>query len=50
MSEDEITRGVLKALQEQERRRSEGTARSLLAGVAILAVFFVAFILVVTYG
>ncbi|MEV4042813.1 MULTISPECIES: hypothetical protein [unclassified Streptomyces] len=50
MNEDEIARGVARGLQAHERRRAEGQARSLLAGLAILATVFVAFIVVVTYG
>ncbi|MFE5863212.1 hypothetical protein ACFQ77_22075 [Streptomyces virginiae] len=50
MNEDEIARGVARGLQAHEHRRAEGQARSLLAGLTILAAMVVAFIVVVTYG
>ncbi|GHH54796.1 hypothetical protein [Streptomyces candidus] len=50
MTEDEIARGVARGLQAHERRRAEGQARSLLAGLAILMAATVAFIVLVTYG
>lgn len=50
MTEDEIARGVARGLRAHEQHRTEGQARSLLAGLAILAGLFVAFIVVVTYG
>ncbi|RPK32416.1 hypothetical protein EES39_38680 [Streptomyces sp. ADI92-24] len=50
MNEDEIARGVARGLQAHERHHAEGQARSLLAGLAILAAVAVAFIVLVTYG
>ncbi|WP_166625822.1 hypothetical protein [Streptomyces sp. VN1] len=50
MTEDEIARGVARGLQMHEHRRAERQARSLLAGLAILAMVAIAFIVVVTYG
>ncbi|WP_203854993.1 hypothetical protein [Streptomyces rubradiris] len=50
MNEDEIARGVARGLQEHERRRAEGNARSLLAGVALLGLGMIFFIWLVTYA
>ncbi|RAJ47866.1 hypothetical protein K388_07103 [Streptomyces sp. KhCrAH-43] len=50
MTEDEIARGVARGLQDYERRRAEQQGRSLLAGLAMLALVAVTFIVVVTYG
>ncbi|WP_371801562.1 hypothetical protein OHA38_43380 (plasmid) [Streptomyces sp. NBC_01732] len=50
MNEDEIARGVSRGLHDHERRRAEGNARSLLAGLAIMSLLVVGFIVLVTYG
>ncbi|MFE5847575.1 hypothetical protein ACFQ7N_38750 [Streptomyces niveus] len=50
MNDDDIARGVSRALRDQERRQAEGSAHSVLAGVAILAILLVGFIVLVSYG
>ncbi len=50
MKEDEIARGVARGLREYERCRAEGGARSLLAGVTVLALGMIFFIWLVTYA
>ncbi|MFF1733705.1 hypothetical protein [Streptomyces sp. NPDC058247] len=50
MNEDDIARGVARGLHEHERRRAEGNARSLLAGLGIMVALFLFFIWLVTYA
>jgi hypothetical protein len=50
VNEDEIARGVARGLHQHEMRRAQGTNRSLLAGLLVLAAFSIGFILLVTYG
>ena len=45
-----VARGVRRGLQEHERQRADAGARSCLAGLLVMAVLMVAFILLVTYG
>ncbi|MEW1926384.1 hypothetical protein [Streptomyces sp. NPDC088360] len=50
MNEDEIARGVSRGLRDHQRRQAEQNARSLLAGLAMMLLLVVGFILLVTYG
>lgn len=45
-----VARGVRRGLQEHERQRADDGARSCLAGLLVMAVFMVAFILLAAYG
>lgn len=50
MNEDDIARGVARGLHEHEQRRADENARSLLAGLGIMAALFLFFIWLVTYA